>query len=300
MRQFKLFLIIFVSVVVLYSCSPADGNRTGHEYMPDMAHSIAYESNLYSNYYLNTWDSASVFLRKDLSGVRLPVKGTIPRGYAGYMNADASQFEGIHDMLRGGTNKNAIAVPLNSYVPYHYADTEEERTRASLEIINNPFPITAAGLEKGKELYTIQCGICHGEKGDGLGYLVSDANPNAKYPAAPANFLQDTFYNSSNGRYYHAIIYGKNVMGGYADKLDFEERWQVIHYIRSLQAKEKKLAYSADANTFNPAYGMPEKQFKAIAATRQTDVAPVPGDSVKVQQTPQQTEGHNGGGSHDE
>ncbi|MBK7870391.1 MAG: cytochrome c [Saprospiraceae bacterium] len=299
MRQFKLFLIIFVSVVVLYSCSPADGNKTGHEYMPDMAHSIAYESNVYGNYYLNTWDSASVFLRKDLSGVRLPVKGTIPRGYAGYMNADASQFEEIHNTLRGGTHMNSIAVPVNSHVPYHYTDTEDERTRASQEIINNPFPITEKGLANGKALYDIQCGICHGEKGDGLGYLVSDANPNAKYPAAPANFLQDTFYNSTNGRYYHAIMYGKNVMGGYADKLNFEERWQVIHYIRSLQAKEKKLVYSASTNTFNPSYGVPEKQFKANLATRQTDIAPMPADSAKVQ-TPAPTESHSGGGSHDE
>lgn len=267
--------------------------------MPDMAHSIAYESNVYGNYYLNTWDSASVFLRKDLSGVRLPVKGTIPRGYAGYMNSDASEFEAIHNTLRGGTNMQAIAVPLNSHVPYHYTDTEDERTRASQEIINNPFPITEKGLASGKALYDIQCGICHGEKGDGLGYLVSDANPNAKYPAAPANFLQDTFYNSTNGRYYHAIMYGKNVMGSYADKLNFEERWQVIHYIRALQAKEKKLVYNATANTFNPSYGVPEKQFKAGLATRRTDVAPAPSDSGTVQ-TPVPTEGHSGEGSHDE
>jgi hypothetical protein len=40
-------------------------------------------------------------------------------------------------------------------------------------------------------------------------------------------------------------------MGGYADKLSYEERWQVIHYIRSLQAKEAQLQYSEIQNTFN-------------------------------------------------
>ena len=39
-------------------------------------------------------------------------------------------------------------------------------------------------------------------------------------------------------------MYGKNVMGSYKDKISYEERWQVIHYIRSLQAKDKKLEYS--------------------------------------------------------
>ena len=70
----------------------------------------------------------------------------------------------------------------------------------------------------------------------GLGYLVREDG--GVYPAQPANFLLEEFVQASEGRYYHSIMYGKNVMGGYADKLSYEERWQVIHYIRSLQAKE--------------------------------------------------------------
>ena len=72
-----------------------------------------------------------------------------------------------------------------------------------------------------------------------------------KYPAAPANFLLEEHLSASNGRYYHAIMYGKNVMGAYKDKLSFEERWNVIHYIRSLQAKELKLEYNQMSNTLN-------------------------------------------------
>ena len=161
-----------------------------------------------------------------------------------------------------------IKVPMNGSVPYYYADTEDERTRASVEILSNPFPITEDGLKRGKELYNIFCGICHGEKGDGLGYLVAEDNPNAKYPAAPANFLQDTFYNSTNGRYYHALIYGKNVMGGYADKISYEERWQVIHWIRALQAKEKKLVYNEETNTMtNPNLDIPGNTWIAMKAS---------------------------------
>ena len=40
-------------------------------------------------------------------------------------------------------------------------------------------------------------------------------------------------------------------MGGYADKISYEERWNVIHYIRSLQAKELGLKYTHKANTLN-------------------------------------------------
>lgn len=293
MRYIKICFLALAASAVLSACSPAQDNDTGSEYMPDMGHSVAYESNVYGYYHYNTWDSASVFKRRDLSNPRLPVKGTIARGYAGisYLQDPAAQAD-LMMHLRGGTGINEIAVPINGNVPYYYKDTEEERIRASAQIIGNPFPITAKGLAQGKELYDIFCGICHGAAGNGLGYLVSEENVKAVYPAAPANFLQDTFLNSSNGRFYHGIIYGKNVMGGYADKLSYEERWQVIHYIRSLQAKEKKLVYDENANTLNPAYGIPASKVRPVAQTT-TDNQPAP--DAAQQQGQQQTTGD---GSH--
>jgi len=255
--------IVIVAFLSIYSCGQPGVNSTGKEYMPDMAHSVAVESNVYFNYDRNTWDEESALSLKDLSNPHLPVKGTVPRGYAGvaqYTNPlDRMKAE---EQIRGRNAVNAVPISMNGHVPYYYQDTEEERTRAIAEIINNPYPISAVGLEKGKELYNVFCGICHGEKGDGLGYLVREADPSngdagGVYPAAPANFLLDDLINSSNGRYYHSIMYGKNVMGGYADKMSYEERWQVIHYIRSLQAAEKKVAYDENENGLNPQFGTP-------------------------------------------
>lgn len=262
MRKTVFVLLTAGMILIALSCQQPGGETTGSEYMPDMAHSIAYEANVYGNYFWNTWDSASFFTRKDLSFPRDPVAGTVPRGYAGHFLAqDPAGQLAVMDLLAGKT-PGSMSIPVNGHAPYYYADSEPERARATAEIIANPFPITEAGLAKGMELYTIFCGICHGEKADGAGYLVRDANPatgdaGGKFPAAPANMLLDDFVNSSNGRYYHAIMYGRNTMGAYADKLSYEERWQVIHYIRSLQAKAKTLEYSQNANALNPAYGVP-------------------------------------------
>ncbi|HRG65725.1 MAG TPA: cytochrome c [Saprospiraceae bacterium] len=233
MNNSKYILFLALVSFLALSCQKPGGNSTGSEYMPDMGHSVAYEANTYSYYYQNRWGS-----EKDLyefSAPRKPVAGTIARGYVG--SADGSS----------GMGSGRQFTP-NGSVPYYYADTEEERLRATAEIINNPYPITKAGLENGKALYNIYCGICHGEKGDGAGYLIRD---DGKYPAQPANFLLDDFINSSNGRYYHSIIYGRNLMGGYSDKLSYKERWEVIHYIRSLQAASKNLVYNEKANTLN-------------------------------------------------
>ena len=242
MKKNVIYRLLFVMtmVVVLNACSPSGGNKTGHEYMPDMAHSIAYEANYYNYYALNTWGEEEEY--KTYAMPRTPVDGTVPRGYAGNGKENMTS-------LSGRLTSNSMAIPVNGSRPYYYGDTEEERTRATAEIIENPFPITDKGLAEAKHLYNVYCGICHGEKGDGGGYLVRDDG--GVYPAQPANFLTDEFVSASNGRYYHAIMYGKNVMGSYTDKLSFEERWQVIHYIRSLQAKEKGLTYNESENTLN-------------------------------------------------
>lgn len=221
----KYCLILAIALLVmLQSCQQTGGNTTGSEFMPDMGHSIAYEANYYNYYYNNTWGTQEDYY--DFAKPRLPVEGTVPR-----------------------KKSSSIRIPNAPETEvYYYDDTEEGRALATAELIDNPYPITDEGLARGKELYNIFCGICHGEKGDGLGYLARD---DGAYPVAPAILISDEFIASSNGRFYHSIMYGKNLMGAYKDKISYEERWQVIHYIRSLQAKEKKLAYNQFENTLN-------------------------------------------------
>ncbi|MBK8403611.1 MAG: cytochrome c [Saprospiraceae bacterium] len=129
-------------------------------------------------------------------------------------------------------------------------------------------------MEKGKANYDIYCSICHGAKGDGAGYLVRDDG--GVYPAQPANFLKDEFIASNEGRYYHSIMYGLNVMGGYSDKLSYEERWEVIHYIRSLQAASKNLKYSESENTFTGSQAIADakKAAATVSNTAASVVAP--------------------------
>lgn len=253
------FLALMFSV-----CSPAGKNKTGHEYMPDMAHPVSYEANVYSAYGYNHWDSESVFTKAQLSAPRTKVNGTIARGATGVYYTDASAL----DVVRGKIASNAIAAPVNGEAPFYFANTEEERVRCEKEMVSNPFPITNSGLEKAKPLYDIYCGICHGEKGDGQGWLVT--MPDSKYPAQPKNLISDEMIAAGNGRYYFAMMYGKNVMGGYSDKLSFEERWQVMHYIRSLQAKAKGLKYDEKMNTLSniekPANGTAGGPARALSA----------------------------------
>jgi mono/diheme cytochrome c family protein len=252
----KVFYTVLVAAVIYASaCAPAGGEKRGHEFMPDMVHSTAYEANLYDYYYYNTWGTEEEYMA--FANPRLPVKGTIPRGSVGVAGEEnAAQRAFAARTAEGGEAPNAISIPPNGAVPYYYDNSEEDRLRAMAEITGNPFPITEQGLKTGEHLYTIYCGICHGPKADGLGHLVREGNPAqgipaGVYPAQPANLQLEEFVNASEGRYYHSIMYGRNMMGSYADKLSYEERWLVIHHIRSLQAKQLGLTYNADENTLN-------------------------------------------------
>ena len=249
----NIYILVFALMIGFTSCMD-NPNHPGKEYIPDMGHSIAYEANVLTEYSYNTWDDATIkkgsgHSLKDLSHPGEPVKGTIARGYAGKASEDLSRA-------------NTLVVNPNGSVPYYYPNTEAGRANATANLIKNPIPITAAGLEQGKELYEIFCGICHGNKLDGIGHLARDGSP---YQAAPKAFNIDEMIDASNGRYYHAIIYGLNVMGGYSDKLSYEERWNVIHYIRSVQAGLRDAEYSEETNTLNTA-AIPGASMKQVAA----------------------------------
>jgi outer membrane protein OmpA-like peptidoglycan-associated protein len=226
----KLASLAVIAVVLFFysKCGPGIGKfNTGREYMPDMAHSIAYEANYNTYYRFNQWVDEEAY--DSIVQPRKPVAGTIARGKE----------------------------------VYHYGNTEEERLRATAEITSNPIPFTKAGLEKGKQLYTVYCGVCHGDKGDGNGYLYR--NDGQYYPAAPKNLLAEDIINDNDGRYYHAIMYGKNVMGSYKDKLNVEERWQVISYIRFLQG-QGSITSDVDAQ-FDNLLGVKKAEVKLDSAT---------------------------------
>lgn len=114
------------------------------------------------------------------------------------------------------------------YSLFDFGNSNEEYLRAKKEL-NSPLDAKMVDLKKGKALYDIYCGICHGNKGDGQGYLVK----REKILGIPS--YADVGRAINEGSTYHTIYFGKNAMGSYAGQLNEEERWQVVAYVLKLK-----------------------------------------------------------------
>ena len=131
-------------------------------------------------------------------------------------------------------NEQANMLPVEGTIsrgwkPYEYENTIEGKALATAEL-KNPLEVTDKNLEKGKELYTIYCGVCHGDKGDGQGVLVK----REKFLGIPS--YADKGRNITDGSIYHAMMYGLNSMGSHASQTDEKDRWQITMHVLDLKA----------------------------------------------------------------
>lgn len=193
-------LLVLVGIIAMGAC--AEHTR---EYSTDLQH---FEPQVRFTADLDMYESPSleIYQETDLFANGLtsqkPVAGTIPRGF----------------------------------MPYPYANDTAGYRLAGLEW-KNPLESTPEVLAKGKDLYTKFCMHCHGEGGDADGSVIL----NSKFPPPPSFLTGNsskggTLLELPEGRMFHIITYGQNMMGSHASQVNHDERWHIISYIKSLQA----------------------------------------------------------------
>lgn len=97
-------------------------------------------------------------------------------------------------------------------------------------VLTNPLPASSEVLELGRQVYDVQCAVCHGPQGAGNGTVVGPG----KYPTAPA-INTEVSAARSDGYVYGVIRVGRGLMPSYGEKVNHTERWAVAHYLRVLQ-----------------------------------------------------------------
>lgn len=94
----------------------------------------------------------------------------------------------------------------------------------------NPLPRNDDAIAAGEEHYKRRCASCHGDTGKGDGKATRFIKP------APADISTvEARDRMTDGEMFYKITEGKKPMPGMARTLSDEERWQVVHYLRTLQ-----------------------------------------------------------------
>lgn len=136
-------------------------------------------------------------------------------------------------------NGSTMLVPVEGtiargFMPYPFKGMHDS---VSVGLIN-PIEPTEAVIEKGKIEYDIYCSPCHGYLAEGDGRL------NGNFPNPPS-LHTDKLRDWKDGQIYHVITEGQNSMPTYARQIPREDRWKIVHYIRTLQramnAKEEDM-----------------------------------------------------------
>ena len=128
------------------------------------------------------------------------------------------------------------------YLPYGIPNTNEGYELAGT-LLENPLANSEEIVAEGKVIYTKFCVHCHGKEGKGDGATVTAGG----HPPPPA-YDSKTLQNLPEGKMFHTITYGKNLMGPHASQLNVEERWKVIMYVQTLQGKDAAAEGSDEAS----------------------------------------------------
>jgi len=195
MRYFLLiFALAVVAVVAVAGWRGAKSRRPPIEIFADMSRQPKLRPQTHNNFFPDGLSS------------RVPVAGVVPQ---------------------------AVPVRVGDKLVFPFEDSPVNTGRvagATNFVDVNPFPVTAAFLERGRQRFNIHCAACHTQLGDGN----SVAKRIVAMPVV-ANLHDRRIVELPDGELFNTISYGKNLMQGYAPNVAVPDRWAVIAYLRALQ-----------------------------------------------------------------
>jgi mono/diheme cytochrome c family protein len=95
-----------------------------------------------------------------------------------------------------------------------------------------PIPIAKEDIERGRTRFNIYCTPCHGRLGDGNGMVV------LRGFRQPPSYYSERLRNAPVGHFFDVISNGFGAMPSYASRVESDDRWRIVAYIRALQLSE--------------------------------------------------------------
>jgi mono/diheme cytochrome c family protein len=115
-------------------------------------------------------------------------------------------------------------------MPLHYEATQQDAMRAGEEL-RSPLSVdNQRARDRGSIVFANFCAVCHGAGGAGNGPVAQRGFP------PPPSLLAEHAQKMKDGQLFHVLTYGQNNMPSYASQLSRDDRWNVVLYVRTMQA----------------------------------------------------------------
>jgi mono/diheme cytochrome c family protein len=129
-----------------------------------------------------------------------------------------------------GNPQGSVPFRGASVPPFVVSYFPGDATIDSMSGMRNPTPPTEASLANGRQYYTINCAVCHGDGGDGDG-------PLTRYPPFPKISLKSVSAMARSDGYIYGIIRNGRVLMPTYNRIEHMDRWDVVNYVRGLQGR---------------------------------------------------------------
>lgn len=155
----------------------------------------------------------------DKQGSRPQVAGTVPRNPRG-ATVDMTSLQPARREMQTGN-------PF--YTGLENGKLVQNMPAKAMEYFGND---RKKMLYRGQERFNIFCSPCHGRLGDGRGMI---ALRGLNLRRKPASYHEPRLLNYPDGHFFSVITNGFGVMYSYSSRIDPEDRWAIVAYIRALQ-----------------------------------------------------------------
>jgi mono/diheme cytochrome c family protein len=117
-----------------------------------------------------------------------------------------------------------------------------------------PVKVTMDLLRRGRERFTINCAVCHGQAGYGNGAValraaeIKEAQGDASGWVTPKDFHTADMLAQPVGQIFNTITNGARTMPAYAKQVSVLDRWAIVAYVKALQRSQQSDAKAAPAS----------------------------------------------------
>ncbi|MFC2087181.1 c-type cytochrome [Bacteroidota bacterium] len=118
---------------------------------------------------------------------------------------------------------------LVAFVLVSFGENGNWEVPAEYKTMKNPVAGDKEGLTIAKGLYNKNCASCHGKSGLG------DGPKSRTIDEFPGDFSSSEFQSQTDGELFYKTSVGKGDMPKYKGKIEEEDIWLIVHYIRTFK-----------------------------------------------------------------